>query len=61
MFVVALCVYIDQVRAESDALTCLLTQAKRLEWLAQRRFEGLGGEAAVETGPENGNEIQKDD
>lgn len=31
----------------------LLTQAKRLEWLAQRRFEALGGEAAVEVGSED--------
>jgi hypothetical protein len=26
----------------------LLTQAKRLQWLAQRRYEGLGGAASVE-------------
>ncbi len=34
----------------------LLTQAKRLEWLAQRRFEGLGGEDAVNVGPEDEDE-----
>ncbi len=27
----------------------LLTQAKRLQWLAQRRYEALGGEASVES------------
>lgn len=27
----------------------LLTQAKRLQWLAERRFEGLGGAATVES------------
>lgn len=37
----------------------LLVQAKRLLWLAQRRFEGLGGEAAVEVGPED--EEEKDE
>ncbi|MBX3512063.1 MAG: GIY-YIG nuclease family protein [Xanthobacteraceae bacterium] len=31
----------------------LLAQAQRLEWLAQRRFEALGGEKEVEVGPEN--------
>lgn len=27
----------------------LLTQAKRLQWLAERRYDGLGGAASVET------------
>lgn len=27
----------------------MLTQAKRIQWLAQRRYEGLGGEKSVET------------
>jgi GIY-YIG catalytic domain len=27
----------------------MLTQAKRLQWLAERRYEGLGGAASVET------------
>ena len=31
----------------------LLTQTKRLNWLAQVRFEALGGETNVETGPED--------
>jgi hypothetical protein len=39
----------------------LMTQAKRLEWLARRRFEGLGGEQAVETGPENEDEKEAQD
>lgn len=34
----------------------LVTQAKRLQWLAERRFEGLGGEGAIEQGPENDDE-----
>lgn len=39
----------------------LLAQAKRLEWLSQRRFEALGGEEAVEVGPENEEEIKAED
>ena len=35
----------------------LLTQAKRIQWLAERRFVSLGGEASVEEGPENADEI----
>jgi hypothetical protein len=31
----------------------LLTQTKRLQWLAERRFESLGGERFVEAGPED--------
>ena len=31
----------------------LVAQAKRLEWLALRRFEALGGDSQVEVGPEN--------
>jgi hypothetical protein len=38
----------------------LLTQAKRLEWLAQRRFDGLGGEQAVEVGPEDEEDSTED-
>lgn len=34
----------------------LLTQAKRIQWLAERRFIALGGDAAVEAGPENADE-----
>ncbi len=34
----------------------LVTQAKRLEWLATTRFESLGGEAKVEIGSENEDE-----
>jgi hypothetical protein len=34
----------------------LLTQAKRLQWLAERRYRALGGAASVvvENGEENG-------
>lgn len=31
----------------------LVTQTKRLRWLAERRFERLGGESLVEAGPED--------
>ncbi|MND09135.1 hypothetical protein D3C83_322310 [compost metagenome] len=31
----------------------LVTQTKRLRWLAERRFENLGGEGLVEAGPED--------
>lgn len=31
----------------------LTTQATRLQWLARKRFEELGGPNAVETGSEN--------
>ena len=31
----------------------LVTQTKRLRWLAERRFENLGGEKFVESGPED--------
>jgi len=30
----------------------LLTQTKRMNWLAERRFQNLGGEGQVESGPE---------
>lgn len=35
----------------------LLTQAKRIQWLAERRFVSLGGEALVEEGAEDQDEI----
>lgn len=35
----------------------LLTQTKRMQWLAERRFAGVGGDASVEAGPENEDEI----
>jgi hypothetical protein len=39
----------------------LFAQAKRLEWLAKRRFEALGGEKEVEVGPENEEENKAED
>jgi hypothetical protein len=39
----------------------LLAQAKRLEWLAKRRFEALGGEQEVEVGSENEDENKSDE
>jgi hypothetical protein len=35
----------------------LITQAKRIRWLAEQRFESLGGEAEVEEGSDESNEI----
>ncbi|MFC7053360.1 GIY-YIG nuclease family protein [Hansschlegelia quercus] len=35
----------------------LVTQTKRLLWLAERRFQNLGGERLVETGPEDQEEM----
>lgn len=37
----------------------LVTQAKRIRWLAEQRFESLGGEAEVEKGSEDSDEITK--
>lgn len=31
----------------------LLAQTRRMNWLAERRFENLGGESLVEAGPED--------
>lgn len=45
---------ISERKVQGGLRRVLLTQAKRLEWLAQRRYLALGGEASVET--ENGEE-----
>ncbi|MBZ9986700.1 GIY-YIG nuclease family protein [Mesorhizobium sp. BH1-1-5] len=37
----------------------LVTQTKRLHWLAKRRFEALGGDSKVEAGSENDDEIDR--
>jgi hypothetical protein len=37
----------------------LLTQTKRMNWLAGQRFQLLGGEAEVEVGPEDEGESEK--
>ena len=38
---------ISERKVQTGLRRVLSTQAKRLEWLAERRFAGLGGEAAV--------------
>lgn len=43
---------ISERKVQGGLRRVLLTQAKRLQWLAKRRYEGLGGAASVET--ENG-------
>lgn len=43
---------ISERKVQGGLRRVLLTQAKRLQWLAQRRYEGLGGAASVEK--ENG-------
>lgn len=39
---------ISERKVQGGLRRVLLTQAKRLQWLASRRFEALGGEASVE-------------
>lgn len=39
---------ISERKVQGGLRRVLLTQAKRLQWLAQRRYEGLGGEASVQ-------------
>lgn len=45
---------ISERKVQGGLRRVLLTQAKRLQWLADRRFQALGGAASVEK--ENGNE-----
>lgn len=40
---------ISERKVQGGLRRVLLTQAKRLQWLADRRFNALGGEASVET------------
>lgn len=40
---------ISERKVQGGLRRVLLTQAKRLQWLAERRYEGLGGAASVET------------
>ncbi|WP_417585035.1 GIY-YIG nuclease family protein [Pelagibacterium sp.] len=39
----------------------LVTQTKRLRWLAERRFENLGGETEVESGSEGEEDVDTED
>jgi hypothetical protein len=45
---------ISERKVQGGLRRVLLTQAKRLQWLASRRYEALGGAASVEAGPEDG-------
>ncbi|MCR5876753.1 hypothetical protein LRS10_22905 [Phenylobacterium sp. J426] len=38
---------ISERKVQGGLRRVLLTQAKRLQWLAERRYEGLGGAASV--------------
>ena len=40
---------ISERRVQGSLRRVLLVQAKRLQWLAQRRFDALGGESSVES------------
>jgi hypothetical protein len=40
---------ISERKVQGGLRRVLLTQAKRLQWLAHRRYEGLGGAASVQT------------
>ena len=40
---------ISERKVQGGLRRVMLTQAKRLSWLAQRRYEALGGPASVET------------
>ncbi|WP_321901221.1 GIY-YIG nuclease family protein [Paraburkholderia tropica] len=40
---------ISERKVQGGLRRVLLVQAKRLQWLAQRRYDGLGGAASVET------------
>lgn len=40
---------ISERKVQGGLRRVLVTQAKRLQWLAERRYEGLGGAASVET------------
>jgi hypothetical protein len=39
---------ISERKVQGGLRRVLLTQAKRLQWLAHRRYEALGGAASVE-------------
>ena len=41
---------ISERRVQGSLRRVLLVQAKRLQWLAQRRFDALGGESSVRVG-----------
>jgi hypothetical protein len=49
---------ISERKVQGGLRRVLLTQAKRLQWLADRRYQALGGAASIET--ETGDEIDND-
>jgi len=49
---------ISERKVQGGLRRVLLTQAKRLQWLAERRYQALGGAASVEA--ENGSESDSD-
>ncbi len=49
---------ISERKVQGGLRRVLLTQAKRLQWLAERRYQALGGAASVET--ENSDESDND-
>lgn len=44
---------ISERKVQGGLRRVLVTQSKRLQWLAERRFQGLGGEASVEVEDED--------
>jgi hypothetical protein len=49
---------ISERKVQGGLRRVLLIQCKRLQWLAQRRFDGLGGESSVES--ENESNLEED-
>lgn len=47
---------ISERKVQGGLRRVLLTQAKRLQWLAERRYQALGGAASVETDAGNGSD-----
>lgn len=47
---------ISERKVQGGLRRVLLTQAKRLQWLADRRYQALGGAASVATGEESDND-----
>lgn len=52
---------ISERQVQAGLRRVMLTQARRLEWLAKRRFEALGGEAAVPVKAADEEETDGDD
>lgn len=52
---------VSERKVQGGLRRVLLTQAKRLQWLAERRYVALGGEATVAEEPEGGGDDADDD